>query len=173
MLIDLEQVPVSDLEFRPDMDGDRLDALVSDPRLKIPEALRTLLQAGKFRDTGWRVRERFRRTSLRSEGLIPSFDAGAAWREAHPLHRAANRWLPEHRRLIPRRSVTDRSFLRPVSQIASQGRWEEFWWQDEPFAFHLRSVGRRSTAPMDEHTELERLVKLYAAGAPESFPVTF
>ena len=169
MLIDLEQVPIGDLDFRPDMDGDRLDVLISDPRLKIPAALRTLLQAGKFRDTGWRVRERFRRSGLRSQGLVPAFDDRTAWCAAHPLHREANRWLPEDRRLIPRRSVTDRSFLRPVSQIAFQGRWEEFWWQGEPFAFHLRSVGRHSTAVPEDHAELKRLIELYSAGAPR-FP---
>ena len=163
MLIDLEQVPATSLDFRPDMGGNRLDALISHPRLPLPPALRTLLQVGTFRDTGWRVRDHFRTSDLRSECLTPTFDRGAALREAHPLHRMTARLLPEHRRVVPAdpASFTERSFLRSVSEFAHQRRWEEFFWQGEPFAFHLRSVGRRGAEADEDHAELRRLIEQY------------
>ncbi|MGY2893087.1 glycosyltransferase family 2 protein [Deinococcus sp. UYEF24] len=166
MLIDLEQVPAAALDFRPDMGGDRLDALISHPRLPLPPALRTLLQVGTFRDTGWRVHDRFRTSGLRFECLTPTFDRDAALQEAHPLHRLTARLLPEHRRTIPGdpASFTEQSFLRSVSELAHQRRWEEFFWQGEPFAFHLRSVGRRGAGADEDHAELRRLIEEYKAG---------
>ncbi len=163
MLIDLERVPVQELDFAPDMASNRLDALISHPRLPIPGALRTLLQVGQFRDTGWRVRQRFRDSGLRFECLTPHFDVRAALEDAPPLHRLAQRWLPDRRSPIPRtKAVTEQSFLRGLSPLAYRSGWEEFYWHDRPFAFHLRSVGRRALEPVrdtvQDDAELDRLV---------------
>lgn len=163
MLIDLEQVPVSGLDFRPDMNGNRLDALVSHPRWPIPQTLRTLLQVGEFRDTGWRVRQRYRRSGLRLECLVPHFDLRAALRSAPWLHRLAWRWWPDRHSPIPRATgaFTAQSFLRTDSVAAYTNGWEEFFWQDQPFAFHLRNVGRRGLNTVQDAAELDRLLERY------------
>jgi hypothetical protein len=46
--------------------------------------------------------------------------------------------------LYPRddRTWTARTFLRQDLPDAYAAGWEELFWRDEPFAFHLRQVGR-------------------------------
>jgi Glycosyl transferase family 2 len=163
MLIDLEQVDRSALDFRPDMNGNRLDAIISHPNLPLPQGLRTLLQMGAFRDTGWRVRERFINSGLRAECLVPHVNIKEARRDAEPLHRFVAQVLPRVRNPIPRADeITDGSFLRADSLVGYALGWEEFFWRDAPFGFHLRSVGRRITDSETDLAELDRLLELYS-----------
>lgn len=163
MLIDLAQVELSALDFRPDRRGNRVDALISHPKLPIGQALRTLLQVGAFRDTGWRVRQRFVNSGLRAECLVPHVNLEKIQREAHPLHRVVAQVLPGLRNPIPRAdAVTMQSFLRADSPLGYAHGWEEFFWRDAPFGVHLRSVGRRITDSASDLAELDRLLERYA-----------
>jgi hypothetical protein len=167
MLIDLEQVPVSALDFTPDMTGDRLDAVISAPHLPIPRALRSLLQVGRFRDTGWRVRDRFRRSTLRFECLVPHWNLEVALDVAPWLHRWLSPWLPDALNPLPRGSsaLTDQSFLRSDSVTGYERGWEEFFWRGAPFGVHLRTVGRRAGDVIQDDAELDRLLELYRTRA--------
>ncbi len=163
MLIDLEQIDRSALDFRPDMNGNRLDTLISQPNLPLPQGLRTLLQTGAFRDTGWRVRQRFMDSGLYTECLVPHVNLESARRDAEPLHRFVARVLPRLRNPIPRADeITSQSFLRADSPLGYALGWEEFFWQGVPFGFHLRSVGRRITDSEADLAELDRLLGRYA-----------
>jgi hypothetical protein len=159
LLIDLEQVRLEDLDFAPDMGSDRLDAFVSNPRTPIPQPLRTLLQVARFRDTGWRVRERFRTSGLRFERLQVHWNRDAALEAAPALHRALADVLPTAFNPYPKGSdeLTEASFLRAASSFGSAWGWEEFFWQGTPFALHLRGVGR-GVAHAGEAAELERVL---------------
>ena len=163
MVIDLEQVSLDELDFTPDLSADRWDALVSSPRTPIPQALRVLLQVGRFRDTGWRVRERYRRSALNTERLQVHWNRTAALETAPALHRALEGVLPEALNPYPRtgKELTGQSFLRPVSSLGYGWGWEEFSWQSVPFALHLRGIGRgavRGVAGAEEAAELERVL---------------
>ncbi len=159
LLIDLEQVSLEDLDFRPDFGADRWDALVSNPRTPIPSALRVLLQVGRLRDTGWRVRERYRTSALNAERLQVHWNREAALRAAPALHRALEGVLSPSFNPYPRTSdeLTDQSFLHPVSSLGYGWGWEEFSWRGAPFALHLRGVGR-GVASAEEAAELERVL---------------
>ena len=156
LLIDLGQVKLEDLDFRPDFGADRWDAFVSDPRTPIPSALRTLLQVGRLRDTGWRVRSRYRMSGLTAERLQVHWNREAAIDAAPTLHRTLMGGLPDAFNPYPRTGaeLTDQSFLRPVSSLGYGWAWEEFFWQGAPFALHLRGVGRGITG-IEEAAELE------------------
>lgn len=159
LLIDLEQVSLDDLDFRPDFGADRWDAFVSSPRIPLPSALRVLLQVGRLRDTGWRVRKHYRTSTLTSERLQVHWNRAAALSAAPTLHRALERVLPDAFNPYPRNrlELTDQSFLRPVSSLGYGLGWEEFFWQGAPFALHLRGVGR-GAADAEEMMELERVL---------------
>lgn len=157
--IDLEQVSVNALDFTPDLGGDPLDNIISHPRTPLPAALRTLLQTGRFRDTGWRVRARYRRSGLPWETLTTHWNRAAALEAAPWLHRAFQAVLPAMFNPYPPVSsafVAD-SFLRERFPRAYALGWEEFWWRGEPFALHLRGVGR-GVAGTDDSAELERVL---------------
>lgn len=163
LLVDLEQVRLDDLDFTPDFGADYWDAFVSSPRTPLPSALRVLLQVGRLRDTGWRVRERFRASGLKSERLQVHWNRAAALETAPALHRALEGMLPAAFNPYPRSGVelTDQSFVRPVSSLGYGWGWEEFSWQGAPFALHLRGVGRgavRGVAGAEEAAELERVL---------------
>ncbi len=145
MMIDLKKVPLGALNFLPDMDGNRFDKLISHPRVPIPVWLRTALQVGQFRDTAWRVYQQFQNQP--HECLKPHFMA------------SPKRFLPDRFSLIPKKKgyFTQQSFLKPISSFAYDNAWEEFFWQDQPFALHLRRVGRSPS--MDEYSELGRVLE--------------
>jgi hypothetical protein len=138
MLLDLQQIPKAQLDFRPDFAGNRLDNFISSPRVPLPKSLRTLLQTGAYRDTGWRLLEQVRRLKVECLELaldLPSLEQDAPW-----LHRAAQRLLPQRLSPLPKNIslYTPRHFL-PIE--AQKRGWEEFFWCGAPFALHLRSVG--------------------------------
>ena len=149
MLIDLERVPLEQLDFAPDIGSDLWDNFISSAYVPIPRDLRVLLQAGRFRDTGWRIQHRFR--SSQFEGLKPSFDWAGESARASALHQLAQRFLPQRFGVLPtsEAAVTSQSFLRKLSPVAYSSGWEEFFWRGDPFGFHLRMVGRRDTAGAD------------------------
>ncbi len=163
LLIDLEQVPVAELDFTPGMDEPGWDRIVSHPRLPLPAPLRQLLQVGGLRDTGFRVARRFQAKRILYECLQPHFDLETALKDAHWLHRFAHRFLPDHLSVIPKRlaSFTPQSFLREDAPLAYRRGWEEFFWQGEPFAFHLRGVGRDANDQARDFTEVTRLLESY------------
>ncbi len=145
--VDLERVNIHELNFMPDIGGDWLDNIISHPRLPLPEFLRTRLQIGNFRDTGWRIYQRFKRHTF--ETVIPHFNA-----QPKPF-------IPERFSLIPTKvnSFTRTSFLSTTSRYAYKNGWEEFFWQAQPFGLHLRLVGRN--AIHDDENELNRILEMY------------
>jgi hypothetical protein len=151
LLLDLEQF--SGVDFRPDFFGNRFDALVSSPHLPLPAALRTLLQTGAYRDTGWRLLEQFKTRAFMCLDVavdLPRLERGAPW-----LYRLAQRVLPPSWSPLPKtmRGYTDAHFLPPQAQELG---WEEFFWQGRPFAFHLRRVGNATN--QDDTALLEQIL---------------
>ncbi len=151
-LVDLEQVPIAYLDFLPAMGTNWLDNIISHPALPLPKNWRTRLQTGQFRDTGWQIYRRFKKRHF--ESLIPHLNA------------AAQHFIPERLSFIPTKpdSFTRASILAKDSSFAYQNGWEEFFWQNQPFAFHLRRVGRNPQT--DEYHELSRLLALYQQTFP-------
>jgi hypothetical protein len=148
LLLDLQQISKAQLDFRPDFSGNRFDSFISSPRLPLPKSLRTLLQTGAYRDTGWRLLEQtqgFKVECLELGLDLPSLEQNAPW-----LHRLAQRLLPQRWSPLPKNMTGygAKHFLPPEAQ--AQG-WEEFFWRGVPFGLHLRSVGNglRKVSEMD------------------------
>jgi hypothetical protein len=143
MLIDLEKVPAGEINFLPLIDGDMVWHLVNSDLSPIPGWLRPTLKIGRLRDTGWQVyRKYLDDPSVRHETLVPSFRPPATARVR--LERRLGSALPDRLRLVPGRAgaFTKKSFLEEICPPAWRRGWEEFFWGEEPFAVHLRSVGR-------------------------------
>ena len=157
MLIDLEKIDLERLNFLPDIGGGWWDNLVSNKRIPFPNFLRRSLQVGLYRDTGFRIQQTFKNS--RFECLIPHFDLEQEVAKLEPTERFLTRILPEQLNIIPQNplSFTAQSFLKTSSRFAYEQHWEEFFWQDSPFAFHLRRVGRDAKDNQD-FVELERLL---------------
>jgi hypothetical protein len=149
LLIDLTRVPLDQLDFTPQFATDRAWKMFGDARTLLPGYLRRRWECGRFRDTGWRLRARFKDDPHHpAELLVPSFRPPRPWR---PLVRAIDRVLPERFSRTPRRpgTFTTESFLEQACPEAFAAGWEEFYWQGRPFAVHLRMVARHPDAARD------------------------
>ena len=162
MLIDLEKVNLEHLNFLPDIGGGWWDNLVSNKKIPMPSFLRQSLQVGLYRDTGFRIRQTFK--NPRFEGLIPHFDLEYEVAKLVPIERFLTRVLPDQINVFPQNTsfFTAQSFLRTSSSFAFEQQWEEFFWQDSPFGFHLRRVGR-DVQDNQDFVELERLLSHYTS----------
>jgi hypothetical protein len=161
MLIDLEKVAAAEIDFLPSIDGDMFWHLVNSDLIPIPGWLRPTLKIGRIRDTGWQVYRKYaEHPSIRHETLIPSFRPPATARVR--LERRLGAALPDRLRLIPGRTgaFTEKSFLEEVCPRAAPRGWEEFFWGEEPFAVHLRSVGRAAHSQPELNAELSLLKDL-------------
>ncbi len=140
MLIDLERLPLAELDFRPGIREDsRYRAIVHAAWL--PASIRWLLLLGRLKDTGYRIRRRLiSDKGHRHEVLTPHC---LRWED--PL---LGRLLRGCR--LVRDRVTRESFLRTLCPEGYAAGWEEFFWKGQAFAVHLRNVGRAShTSPAD------------------------
>ena len=160
MLIDLDRLPLHELDFSPGIREDRLYQTF-DKATWLPDQLRTLFLIGRFKDTGHKIRESVLRQGGHSfETLVPHFVP--AYQDA-----CIGRFCRRYPRLIPeilsrtptrRNAFTEQTFLRDIAPEGYSLGWEEFFWQDKPFAVHLRNVGRgKSTSA--EHPELQSLLQ--------------
>jgi Glycosyl transferase family 2 len=155
MLFDLEKIPLETLDFTPDIGVSWWDRTLA--RSQITASLKTILQIGTFRDTGSRVQRRYQKA--KTEYLQPHFDLESAISNFDILQKLSLH-LPDQFSMIPKQQnyFTTQSFLRRDSPYAYQHHWEEFFWHNKPFAFHLRQVGRESG--LEDQTELKRLLEL-------------
>ncbi len=155
MLFDLEKIPLETLDFTPDIGVDWWDRTLA--RSWIPTSLKTISQIGTFRDTGSRVQRLYQKT--KTECLQPHFDLESTTSGFNALQKISM-ILPDRFSLIPKRKnyFTTKSFLRASSPYAYQHQWEEFFWHNKPFGFHLRQVGRESG--LEDQAELSRLLRL-------------
>ena len=105
--------------------------------------------------------------SIRHETLIPSFRPPATARVR--LERRLGAVLPDRLRLVPGRAsaFTEKSFLEEVCPQAARRGWEEFFWGEELFAVHLRSVGRAASSQSELNSELSLLRDLLEVAVRE------
>ncbi len=157
MLFDLEKIHLETLDFTPDIGVGWWDKTLS--HSQISPSLKTILQIGTFRDTGSRVQRRYQQT--KTECLQAHFEPESAISSFDALQNFSL-GLPDRLSLIPKRKnyFTSQSFLRRASPYAYRQQWEEFFWQDTPFAFHLRLVGRGTS--LEDQAELNRLLTMIA-----------
>lgn len=160
MLIDLHRLPLELLDFTPGIREDWFYRAV-DRANWLPYSLSRLLRLGRLRDTGYRIRESvLREGGHRFETLVPHYTAQYSDSAlGRLLHRYP--WLvPDRLSLTPRKkgAFTEQSFLREMAPRGYAQGWEEFFWQGEPFAVHLRNIGRgEATGAGNE--ELRRLLQ--------------
>jgi len=153
LFVDGARVPLASLDFRPDYEevpahAQRKEALPLPGRairqvLRIvdPLRLRKRRLVATSRDSSWRIYNRYARDPARpSECLQPVFDPGRT--------RVLEGLLPDRLRFVPGRPgyFTRAGFAaHGLPDLAALG-WEEFFWRDEPFGFHVRSQPKQKAA---------------------------
>lgn len=165
LFIDLERVPRDALDFLPDEINRPRPAKTALSRLD-PLQLRRRRLVGVARDTGWRVYQALRESSLSVECVTPVYRPSpvATWLEA---------WFPEHRSFVPKKttSFTRRGFREAGWPDLDGLGWEEFMWRGEPFGFHVKSWEKRSSPGLLEqhqelaHATIRRLLDRHEAGS--------
>jgi hypothetical protein len=168
MMIDLERLPLEQLDFTPGIRDDRYYRSVSDLTW-LPLTLSRLLLMGRFKDTGYRVRETvLAQRCHQYETLTIHFTP--QW--SHPLLG----WiLSRFPWLVPKRFIrTPRkgtyaveSFLQQVAPNGYAKGWEEFYWRDKPFAFHLRNIGREKATSASDPELLHTFQKAIECRLPD------
>ncbi len=145
LLVDLEKVPPDSLSFEPAIE----------PFLRRTAWLRggcpwlyEQLFRGRFPDTGYRIRRHWMKGDTPIETLTLFYPEEEERRRAGPWTRWATRVLPEPFSPLPRQTAnyTPLSFLPLSLPEGVRQRWEQFFWRDRPFAFHLRSVAHPGAA---------------------------
>lgn len=145
MLIDALRVPVKELDFSPDFHGSNWRSQLVES-LPLPYSWRRVLLIGNARDTGWKIkRTYYRRPGFQTEYMtsVVKYREFRDLRKMNPYPKWVVRRIPDKWSLMPKKPC-----CRFEGYLTQDGRleeraWEEFWWQDQLFAIHLRNVGRR------------------------------
>ena len=179
LFIDLEQIPLSGLDFMPTTppsersnqlkeNGSKSVSMRRQIHTCLPDFLRTGIQYAlwstfqrkaitKGPDTGVAIFEKYRKNGhINSECLIAVFRPeqdfmGPAYMLGG-FNALVERFLPDQWCYLPRKkdSYTGEGFKELGYPDVSQRGWEEFMWQGEPFGFHIRRYPKRENNP-DEH----------------------
>ncbi len=156
VFIDLSKVDIATLDFRPAFDETEhrpaeiplmLKPLLPFFTKKQPERQRFLVDkrqtVGSSPDTGYRIYRQYAKDSkYRHECLTPAFNPA---RDSKYLRNKTNRFLerfcPESLSYAPKRkgSYTHRHFRDAGGLDAAQWGWDEFFWRERPFGFHIRN----------------------------------
>ncbi len=74
MLVDLHQIPLTEIDLKPLISEDRWWQIINRKRTPWPAVLRDTLKAQRCRDTGWRLYRRYYRDpTVRLEMLLPHY----------------------------------------------------------------------------------------------------
>ncbi len=168
MMIDLDRLPLEHLDFTPGIRDDHFYRTV-DQATWIPHNLRWPLLLGRFKDTGYRIREKvLRQGGHRFEILTPHFVPEYEDSRLGRLCYKYRHLIPDRLSRTPtrRNAFTEMTFLKELAPEGYALGWEEFFWQEKPFAVHLRNVGRGQPTSA-EHPELRHLLGL--DGSVEEF----
>ncbi len=166
MLIDLAKVPKATLDLKPTSDSDWWGLTLRKKKApwggRWPDWLRDTLRAHRLRDTGWQVYRRYRRQASVKIGMLTPHYVPPDTRRRR-AERTFLFFLPDTWRHYPRRadSYTQDSLLKTMLPEAYDDGWEDFFWRGEPFAVHLRRVGRRMRKA--NHSADEDLLKSFLA----------
>jgi len=146
MFVDLSRVPLRDLCFVPDVwrTGASLGYRIRKSLTRIPKAgffFRGLL-TGQYKTNGWRIKAQYGRgDAVKFECAQPVWDVndtippGSLKRWVHDL-------TPDAISPVPKRAgyCSPRGFREMGAPDVAALGWEEFVWQERPFAFHVGSV---------------------------------
>jgi len=165
LLIDLEKVAAETLDFTPAIHSDRYWRFINKPRWFLPEFIQSRLKATRIRDTGWRVRRDHVGANDLGIEILPVVyqrpdTAGARFEQRF------GRFMPDSWKLHPpgrQGFVADGFLAAAVHETAGCG-WEEFFWNGQPFGFHLRRFGRSMMRdPIDgDFALLDKVIGHYA-----------
>jgi hypothetical protein len=166
--IDLDKVPVSDLDFRPTcadaVDGDKQAPDRSTALGRLLDTLALRHRRKDYRDTGTRMFLRFAHDrNVKYECATPVYRLPEDFPgKGNPLalhSRLIEAVLPDSLCYVPKRRETfvRDGFLEPIRN-SSSAHWEQFIWRKRPFGFHMRRNADKNRR--DEHAELEALASV-------------
>ncbi|MDA8092643.1 MAG: hypothetical protein M0T84_01835 [Betaproteobacteria bacterium] len=163
MFIDLAQVPVDRLDFRPAC-ADRSEAASPRRSGRLADIGRMLTLQGRrknYRDTGTRLyREFARHPTLMHECATPVYrlpeDFPGTANPLSPRARLFEALLPDSLCYLPKRKDSyTRTGFRETTGFTLPPHWEEFMWDAAPFGFHVRRNAAKGGR--DENAELALL----------------
>jgi hypothetical protein len=188
MFIDLDRIEKSMLDFNPCIEEQKKQKAI--PGLILPETekqipfyfwpLMKLLSKGdearenilfkKRRfigtslDTGYRIYGRFHNApEHKQECLIPAFYPKIDSRYLkRKTARRLNRLMPEHLSYIPKKraSYTKTHFRSVFFPDLARLGWDEFFWQEVPFGFHIRNTLKERFANSGPSEQMELLATI-------------
>ena len=165
MFVDLEQVPLSRLDFSAGVLGPLnvfyyfylLDWLCRLPKPLGKYAARLRIEA--LHDVGYDIYATYSRTpGVKYECVTPVFDPpaepGNGWRR-----RIISR-LPDRLSMVPKRDgyFTQTGFRELGYFDVRRSGWEEFMWQGTPFAFHIRGVAANDSKREESNSAIAQVV---------------
>jgi hypothetical protein len=150
MFVDLSKASASELDFTPPASrwSNRIWFYwILIPLGRLPKPIYSIiarLSVNQLQDVGYRIYRRFKNSKkIHSEVVTPVFKPPSA----SPLGRIINRILPDRFNVAPKKAgyTTLRGFKHYGLHDGQSEGWEEFLWNDSPFAFHTRGVTRDTT----------------------------
>lgn len=170
MLIDLHRAPLDTLDFTPAIEDDRWWHFINQPRRFLPDPLRERFKVQRIRDTGWKIFKGYGKTGEAKTDMLTPFYRLPPTRDVF-IDRLVDRFVPERWQKYPhgQETTANRSFIAPLCTAAVENGWEEFYWCDKPFGFHLRRVGRTFMHDKtdDDLTLLSKVLECHAAADRE------
>ena len=170
MFIDLENVKLDTLDFRPGQNdyalrhhSSVLSKIIKRIRNRIISNLYQRRIIAIAQDTGYNVYHRyFRLKKFRKELVIPVYKI--SFEPPLNLNQFLNKILPDRFSFVPKRpGYYSRFGFRELgyADVEKYG-WEEFIWKNEPFGFHLRRFFQRFQQSIfdveDELINLKRVI---------------
>lgn len=144
MAVDLQKVAIESLKFEPDIwKGHLIKSTVE--KLPIPRSFRRALLVGHSRDTGYKIFKKFSRSKRHRTEQLTSVVNQKDFKkldQINPYPKWFIPYVPERWNVFPHKDTYQfSSCLGP--ECSGKNGWEEFTWEKELFAIHLRNVGRQ------------------------------
>lgn len=157
LFVDTSRIPATELDFHPDYPFTKTH-LATNPTGKFPlrkprsgSALSRLwgsveerFHVGTSRDVSYRIAQLLKQSGMPVELVQPVWKSAD---HAHRLNRMVDALLPERYSYMPKRS----GYFSTIG-FAEKGRYnfyahtmEEYMWQHEPFAVHIRNTSKRDS----------------------------
>jgi len=147
MLIDLHQIGKEFLDFRASQQDDRKieQKTFSVVSLFLKKLFRKRTRIGVNVDPGTRIYDRFRYSDLITETFRPSYlpyrPKSVMSRLGHAYTVFSDLFFDKDKRIMPDRTYFTQKRFRDYGFDDLYGEnWEEYFWIDEPFGFHVRNT---------------------------------
>lgn len=173
LLVDTKYIDLSSLSFMPEFEN--IDPLNIWRRIisKVP-LIRGRASIGRSKDTGYKIYEKYYNSpGIKHALAIPSFSNTDLYNKYYKINDRTkiNRWIlfnkildkifPDSMSMFPKKKgyFTKVSFSELGFPDCKNYGWEEFFWNNEPFGFHMRGFQQKIIEPEVEIERIKNVLK--------------